>query len=216
MARGREALQAANRRLEAAQSHIDRLTDELVDAKMRARTAESEMARLQGIEKLLPQASQRNDAMLEQMVQANARWERVAKADQRRRMEGFKQLVFKVIDDIGIPGLPSESIADRLDLLQTRYPKVLSALLAEDIKSKKSNWRPASPTRPAELKRDGEDLRRFQRALGLRAHSDNLTGEDRDIADVFCAVLDARQIGFTLDEALGTLPDLDKDTAKAS
>jgi chromosome segregation ATPase len=59
MARGKHAASSANARLGAAQDHIDRLTDQLADAKLRARQAEAaqrelpvvraEVSRLKGL-----------------------------------------------------------------------------------------------------------------------------------------------------------------------
>jgi hypothetical protein len=53
MTRGKHAVQASKRRLEATQSHVDHLTDQLVEAKLRARQHEKAAIRLPMIEEEL-------------------------------------------------------------------------------------------------------------------------------------------------------------------
>ncbi len=49
MARGKQAAKAANRRLEATQDHVDRLTDQLAEAKLRARQCEKAAGQVPGL-----------------------------------------------------------------------------------------------------------------------------------------------------------------------
>lgn len=51
MAKGKQAAAAATRRLESAMQHIDRLTDQLADAKVRVKAVEKEAARVPGMER---------------------------------------------------------------------------------------------------------------------------------------------------------------------
>ena len=62
MARGKHSSAAALRRAEAAHEHIDRLTDQLVEAKARAREHEHAANRLPSVEKALAAAVQDRDS----------------------------------------------------------------------------------------------------------------------------------------------------------
>jgi hypothetical protein len=53
MARGKQAASAAIRRLEMAMEHIDRLTEQLAEAKIRVKSVEKEAARVPGMEREL-------------------------------------------------------------------------------------------------------------------------------------------------------------------
>jgi len=61
MARGKHSAQAAIRRAEAAHEHIDRLTEQLVEAKIRARRHEAAAVRLPAVEDELRRVTRQRD-----------------------------------------------------------------------------------------------------------------------------------------------------------
>jgi hypothetical protein len=61
MARGKHSAQAAIRRAEAAHEHIDRLTEQLVEAKIRARRHEAAAVRLPAVEEELRRVTRQRD-----------------------------------------------------------------------------------------------------------------------------------------------------------
>jgi hypothetical protein len=80
MARGKQGAQAAQRRAEAAHEVIDRLTDQLVDAKTRARRYEAAAIRLPAVEGELARLKLLLDAETSDRLEAE-RTERKAEVD---------------------------------------------------------------------------------------------------------------------------------------
>ena len=62
MAKGKHAAASATRRLEAAHEHIDRLTEQLAESKIRHRQAEADAARLPAVEEALRLTAADRDA----------------------------------------------------------------------------------------------------------------------------------------------------------
>lgn len=207
MARGKKAAAAAIRRAEAAHEHIDRLTTELVEAKLRARRAEERAARLENISTLLQTASPKNDKMLAEALSALKSWKAISKADHARRMAAVAEMLDKLIADLG---LPSGGIEDRREFLAKRYPAIMKALTAGRDGAPYARQAPVAWAGSAltpmqeKLQATPEDLRRFQRLSGMRAWSAD--GGDEDLSDVWCDLLDAKQIGLTYEEMIEATP----------
>lgn len=208
MAKGKQAALAANRRLEAAHAHIDRLTSELVDAKLRAKQAELRAARLEGADQLVSAASVKHDEMLADALAALSRWTTIQKQDQKRRNEAMTELLVKVLNDVGVKDLVNLPLVDRWELARTRYPALASALMARDDAGRKPGAK-TNAIHPVEMvhaqrKLEGDDLRRFQRLCGMRAVME--PAPERDAADVWNDMLDAKQIGLSFDEMMMASP----------
>lgn len=196
MAKGKEALSAANRRLEAAYAHIDRLTSELVDAKIRARLAEQRATKLEGVDALVTQADIRRDQTVTQLQTEVNHWEQVSKEFDGWRRDALVELLGKVFLDLKRDGagLP-HTIVDRMEFVRKRYP-VLWDLLA--MKSTTNRPRPDAGT----MRRfHGDRLLQLQRALGHRATLPPEVEVDT-FAELYSEILDAEAAGLTSDEVL--------------
>lgn len=73
MAKGKEAVAAARRRYEASIEHIDRLTSELTEAKVRAKMSETDAAKVPHLQQQLLELRQRLDAESRRPTAASAR-----------------------------------------------------------------------------------------------------------------------------------------------
>jgi hypothetical protein len=199
MARGKEAVQASARRLEAAYAHIDRLTEELVDAKLRARDAEARARRLEGIEALLPTAVAKNDAMLQQALTALRTWRRWGDELHEQRGKALHEMGTKLIPDLDLIGGGGPVTTDVLEFLKKRYPAIVLVMTG-------SSWEGESlvtfesPSRPLEEKLGPEELRRFQRLMGERLvfQSD----QEADASKVWADMLDAKVVGLSTEETM--------------
>lgn len=186
MARGKEAVLAERRRVEARDELIDRLTSELTEAKLRARKVEAEAAKVPALvaegAKLRQQIE--SDELLTASLEANRAWKRIATEDLERRRAAFMELR-KFFSDLRAP---LGTGPDRTEFLKRRYPALLNALTAgQGLRS---------DDRVGALRDMPEDERkRLERLMGVRA---TFRGEpDRDMAEIVADVLEARQLGFT-------------------
>jgi hypothetical protein len=195
MARGKQAAMSAQRRYETAVEHIDRLTEELANVKVRARDAEARAARLEGADALISRASSKNDELLFDALQALDRWKRVQRADQKRRTDAIVELLQKLVTDLGWEAeTPAE---DKRQFLETRYPAVMLALKAGEAPSRVARWKTSVTPYERRLV-TAEEVRRFQRLTGQRGEVEG--AKDVDFADWLNDVLDAKQAGFSAED----------------
>jgi hypothetical protein len=199
MARGKEAAQAANRQLESAREHIRWLTGELADAKVRAKEAEARAARLEGIERMLPAASAKNDEMLAKALTALQAWKKFRVDQHERSRKALQEVCRKLLPDLDLPGY-SFSGVDNVEFMKERYPHILEALLGGPVDGDERVMTGDSPFRPLEEKLSLDDLRRFQRLMGERAVFD--ADQGADASKVWTDLLDARGVGFSKEEML--------------
>ena len=96
MAKGKQAALAAQRRLEATQDHVDRLTEQLADAKMRARLVEGQAARLPAVEAEL----QKIRSQLESTTSSELEKCRAELADEREGRRQDVEDLREIIDDL--------------------------------------------------------------------------------------------------------------------
>lgn len=192
MAKGKQALAAANRRHQAALDHIDRLTDEITALKIRARAAEERARQLDGVQHLVDTVSPKNDALIVEMTEKLRQWKRIAEEDAKRRKAAWIELCDAFIKDMGFAKVAG--LADMIEFLNRRYPAIVLALNAGNS-SKGDHIVHHVPTEVTQKRLSGDDLRRFQRLTGLRTVHEGAEG--KDTADVLIDLLDARQAGFT-------------------
>lgn len=101
MAKGKEALKSANRRYEAAVEHIDRLTDELAEAKARARLFEREATRAKVLDAEMGRLKEQLDAGTNDRLEQLQAHHNERSADYERRIEGLAVLLGSVMDRAG-------------------------------------------------------------------------------------------------------------------
>lgn len=190
MAKGKHAALSANRRAEAAHEHIDRLSTELVEAKIRARDAE-EVARMAELrlkrsedelartEKLRESARKVVD---ETRAHYKAGWEKWEKAK-----PDFNRLLIDAIN-----AAPSTlGPADRVEFLFYRYPKLMDFLghkLDRGVHSELHGSRRMDP----------DDVRRMGRWLGERATIE--WDPDVDAARIAADLMDVPSLDLSKDE----------------
>lgn len=152
MARGKQAAKSARRRLDASHDHIDRLTDQLVEAKTRARQHEAAAVRLPAVEKelarvrqqveevtsgrvaqleaALSEADAERNAALAYVDEVRQNWERVMDAVESRLdgtyVERLQQLLAVVGD---VPDGKVPTVRDGVDGVARRDPKAAKAIM---------------------------------------------------------------------------------------
>lgn len=201
MAKGKQAVASVNRRLVAANGHIDRLTSELVDAKIRARDAERRADRLEGIERMLDRADVHRDELIIELTRKCQWWAKVAKEDRERRGLALREMG-KLASDHGIMlGNRNLPFHDMWDFLVARYPAIMAALNAgTDLTAPFAT--PGTPFRNLEerLESNPESLKAFQRLAGERGEIQGHEG--KSAGQVLADMLEASQAGFTPSETL--------------
>lgn len=195
MARGKHATKSANRRQSAERDHIDRLTDQLAEAKLRARRNEQLAAQVPMLRARIGELTQQieDDELLAESIEALRRWKQIATADQKRRAKAWRE-VGKMLADFRTRMLLSQ--ADSYEFFLRRYPAIFRALVADDNIDTTQTVRQYSPLRTAGM--TDEQVKRWQRAAGTRAvhEFDN----EADAADVMIDWLDAKQASFSTEE----------------
>jgi hypothetical protein len=191
MARGKEAVQATNRRLEAAMEHIDRLTSQLADYKVRMRAAEERAARFEGTDQMNKAMELRNDELLAAAVDKLRWWQKVAKEDHRRRQAAWNEIGARLLLDLIITGTHE----DQVEIFCRRYPAIDSALCAGNNPS--PVLRGSLSPRNRRLSED--QTIRLKRALRLRSQVPTAEGV-RDVVDIWGDLLDARQMDLSPEE----------------
>jgi hypothetical protein len=198
MARGKEALDAARRRYEAAMEHIDRLTDDLANEKLRRKEAELRAARFEGLDHMTKVVELRNDQLLGDAITKIHQWRTVALADRKRRLKAIQEVWDRLVPDLEIK-LHRLTPIDQMQFMVVRYPALMTALMAS--RSEGTNGRfidPANPYATAERKLNNDQLRRFQRIMGERGILE--ANPDIDAGQAWADLMEARQAGFTADE----------------
>jgi hypothetical protein len=203
MTRGKEAVQAANRREQAARELCRSLTDEIAEAKAelkleRARNAvlRAKTARLDELDRQVDE-----DELFADALEACHAWKAQADEHRARQRAACQEWREKLGPDVArlVRGLGMGD-ADRAELLFRRYPAVLSYLLGRDLGN--ALVRPYAPKADVNARRQLSDdgLRRFQRVIGARATLQ--WAKDRDAADVYNDLLDAVNVGLDAEEVL--------------
>lgn len=198
MAKGKQAAVAAQRRYEAAVEHIDRLTSELAEAKMRARSAEARAQRLEGVEKHLEASSSKRDELVLVLTKKLEWWEKVRRLDEERRKAACAELCRLGMDicSLGKGG----AIGDGWEFARKRYPRVVQALMAsEHPVPVDPTYVERAPDTCFSKRLSGESRRRWNRLTGREV---DLGGTGVPMADALIDLLDARQAGFTKEEVV--------------
>jgi hypothetical protein len=187
MAKGKQAVETARRRAEAAHEVIDRLTGELADAKIRARDAERRAA---DVDLLRAQvAAQRNDVLLADAFVALQQWRAYGSDLHKARKRALSEMK-GLIEDLDTAGLLN-GIADRVEFMLRRYPEMMAVLCGRDHGTEFLQG-------TTNVRRLGDDVtKRVQRMVGERADLGRIIGPDADAADVLGDLLDAKQAGFS-------------------
>lgn len=171
MARGKEALQAERARREAAMDHVRRLTDELVDYKLRTRRVEREAAATPGLRTRIAELTRQ----IEQADGPNAA--ALRREQERRRSESdehqaaadsIRRLVIKVLRAPGVR--PSMQIDEWDDLARVLGFSTSDAMFADLHYGIRTGW--TSRRNPSTtLRVDGQRQREADRNPSSRAIS---------------------------------------------
>lgn len=204
MAKGKQAVRAANRRAEEAHKTIDMLTTELAVAKLRARQAEQRANRVERVEALGEKTRSQAEALVPLLKETIEDWQQIAKADQRRRRLALEEVYSRLIADVAL-SYDIMGLDDQRQFLQKRYPHMMAALVAIDReRTAKFDDVPipvhGTSVTMAEQKMSGDRLARFQRLVGHRATL--ISDPDKNFADIEADLLDARQAGFSTEEMM--------------
>jgi hypothetical protein len=194
VARGKQAVESARRRYDTAIEHIDRLTEELANEKLRRKEAEARATRLEALDLMVRNAELRHDEAISDTQGALHEWARIWKEDSARATRAMRE-VGKMLQHIGVMDLATP--LERVEFLAKEYPAITACLTlggserwgVDDLRLGTSRHH------PAERRLTGDRLKRFQRLMGERS---SLGDSGVDWADLF----DARQAGFTAQEAV--------------
>lgn len=193
MAKGKHAAASANRRLEAAQEHIDRLTDQLAEAKLRARMVERQADRVPRLEEQVRELQRRldDDDIAREFI--DFAWE--LKESERLLLEyvqAFRDGVLKLLRDRRI--IATMTIHELIEYASKRHPKVFSDPLKDGER--------------ARLGGEQKTMRGLSEAAVTRlqeAQGKRHVGVD--VAALVDEYAGARDLGFTTAEALDLLAD---------
>lgn len=196
MAKGKQAAAAANRRLEAAQDHIDRLTDQLVEAKRRARDAERTAQQVEPLKRRIHQLE--NDTVSAELVAALNLFEDEYKKTTRKLralQEVFIEQGQLLADQKGMTGTEYIELMWRRhpDMWTDSDPGIVRTGLPKSMIDRRSRLSDAAVVR-------------LQKARGFR-HS-------TDVVSLWEQLLDAEEAGFSRSEAIELLDDESKRTLR--
>jgi hypothetical protein len=205
MARGKEAIQAANRRETAARQLARGLTDEIADLRVQLKLAhavnvglQTEIDRLRVIERQMD-----DDALLQEALKACAAWKRNADAHKDLQKHAIKEWKETLGQDIRrlFRSTYIGGHADFGEFLFRRYPSIIGLMVGAELRDSLKG-RAYAPKEDENARRHMSDdmLRRFQRITGTRETIQWDPG--RDAADVAADLLDASSAGFTREEIL--------------
>lgn len=199
MAKGKQAARAANRRLEATQDHVDRLTEQLAEAKMRARDAEARAAESDRLRARVGRLQREVDEGPSEACLDKLRWwAEVSKADTERRKAAIRELTAYVG---GVSLCASLTQLEKFELAIKVLPHTFAALIADDVENVRRipdegarYHGDRSPTDPAKRRKWYAYVQRE------RNPDEALVG---DLADILAAA----QEGFTSQEIVEMMPD---------
>lgn len=200
MAKGKQAAKAANRRLHATQDHVDRLTDQLAEAKIRARTAEAASREAD----LLRDRVRRLEAEVESGPDEAMRaklgaWNKEWKEDEARRRRAAKELLDH-LTRVHLPLLGRLSELETVEVLYGILPHTFAALRAcpvEWIREASRNGLQYAGERVIE---DPAERRRWQAYVRKERHHDSAVVSD------MIDILEAVRVGFTTEEIMEMVP----------
>lgn len=187
MARGKHAIQAQRRADDAAMAHIDRLTSQLAEEKMRRRDAERRAGQYAGLDNMVRLREAEHDESMQKALEKLGWWAQVAREDKERRDAALQELAEKLRVDLNLTHLTTT--VEWIEFTIRRYPRLFSALTAGDSDSwqpERPVRRPASSYRPYEAKLTDADLVKFQVLTGQRGSLDK-DGRLIEWADLFAA-----------------------------
>ena len=203
--KGKKGAQAQRRADQAALNHIDRLTHMLAEEKRRRLDAEAVARRFSHEENAVRLLQAQNDEALAKALDKLRWWQNVADQDHNRRMAAWRELAEHLRVDFRLQHITH---VEWVEFLMKRYPRLLAALSAGDIRSSDGE-RPfrdrRSPYARMEARLSDDDVRRFQAVTGQRS---TLKRDDGDTAVMdWALVFEASQIGFTGDEMIELMSD---------
>jgi hypothetical protein len=193
--RGKEALAASNRRYRAALDHIDRMTEQLADAKIRARAVEKQAARVGQVERYLTEHN--NDELLAEALAAVEVWKARFRRYEARRKEAKAEVRERLAAD-AFHLMPIDTPTDMAEFLFTRYPKLVGLVLGGPLADFDERERYSIGLGRHALKLTPEHCRRLQVARGIRAGVENLPAAN--VGTYLSDALEALDAGFTKDE----------------
>lgn len=165
MAKGKHATASANRRLEAAQDHIDRLTDQLAEAKRRARQVEAQASQVPKLRQRIRDLEEDNAPIIQELT---SWWKngRKAWASMHDRITYLHTTIlldyFKVVAD-----MYGMTRVETIEWMTRKYPDLYS----EDGTSKRIQGGGPWAMDPRQRRLSDEAVRRIQQKNGLR-HAD--------------------------------------------
>lgn len=187
MAKGKEALIAANRRIAESEARVNVLTERLGDALVRTRDAEQRVRNLEGIEGLLK-------VMEDKYEDAAARWNKSCRDARRRNrwsMEGLNEMIDVLIPDLNAYDHASQTFTDKWQFLVTRYPHIVQAVTGQPAKTFERIGSLGS-----DKKMSTDTAKKLQASRGVRTIVNG-----KEIADARAEFLEAIAAGFTEQEA---------------
>lgn len=201
MTKGKQAARAANRRLEATQDHVDRLTEQLTEAKIRARDAEARAAesdqlreRVRFLETKLEEGP--GEAALDKLRW----WEEVRKADVKRRRKAQSELM-RWFDRDNAFLVDKVTVVEGYEVMCGVLPNVMAALEAVDVSviQRRAKEGMRFPEDPRHM--GGEEYRKWQRFVKRERHLDD------DLVSDLVDILSGVQERLTVDEIVEMIPD---------
>lgn len=178
MAKGKYAARAAKHQTEAQYQHIDRLTDQLAEAKIRARQYERDAALVPHLRKRLEELEYKldNDVVVQEILdKALAYRKALERAFEKNR--GLQQAICEASGDL--LRATNATTVDFAEYIGRRWP----GLIMEHSDTEHYTTRWGVPRKPL----SEEAVKRLQRARGLRA----ITPDGDDAADLFIKVFAA-------------------------
>ena len=208
MAKGKYAARAQRRADDSAMAHIDRLTTQLAEEKMRRRDAERRAGQYAGLDNMVRLREAEHDEALKKALEKLAWWDAVRRDDKARREAALDEIQSKLRADLGMNHMTTT--VEWIEFLTRRYPRLISALTAgssDTWHSDRPLRRHTSPHRHYESKLNDEDLVKFQIITGQRGVKQS-DGRLIEWADLF----EARQMDGMAEDDLIELASRDTPT----
>lgn len=200
MAKGKQAAKAANRRLEATQDHVDRLTEQLADQKMRARDAEARAVEADQLrERIRVLEAQIAEGPTEATLDKLRWWESVRKADIKRRRAAQSELFRwfnRDTDDL----VGTVTVVEAYEVMCGVLPHVMAAIEACDVSHIRKVAKEGARF-PDDPKMEREAYRKWQQFVKKERHTDETLVPD--LIDILSGV----QERLTVDEIIEMVPD---------
>ena len=199
MAKGKHAAASANRRLEAAQDHIDRQTDQLTEAKLRAREAERTAGQVEPLKRRVKQLE--DDPASAELLEAMDIWKDAWKKAARQ----IKALQGAFIEQ-------AQVLAGQKGMTGTEYLELMWRRHLDMWTDEDSTTRVRTGISGNHVAKHGrlsdEAVLRLQKVQGWRHSS-------LDVVSLWEQLLEAQDAGFTVSETVELLDEgKEKDAAQ--